>query len=229
MTSSLEVDDLVSGWGRTVVLNGVSLTATPGSTLAILGRNGAGKTTLFATLMGLTILMGGRAIDALPTHRRARLGLGYVSQEREIFSSLTVMENLAVAALSGGWPPDRVFALFPLLAERRRSTGNRLSGGEQQMLAIARALVGGPKILLLDEPLGGLAPIVIENLFEALLAIRDNAGVTMILAEQKVDFALAFAEDALVLERGCIVFRGRTAELRADEALQHRLLAIGEL
>jgi len=235
MTSSLEVDDLVSGWDRTVVLNGVSLTATPGSTLAILGRNGAGKTTLFATLMGLTtlhggtILMGGRAIDALPTHRRARLGLGYVSQEREIFSSLTVMENLAVAALSGGWPPDRVFALFPLLAERRRSTGNRLSGGEQQMLAIARALVGGPKILLLDEPLGGLAPIVIENLFEALLAIRDNAGVTMILAEQKVDFALAFAEDALVLERGCIVFRGRTAELRADEALQHRLLAIGEL
>ena len=108
--------------------------------------------------------MGGRAIDTLPTHRRARLGLGYVSQEREIFSSLTVMENLAVAALPRGWPPDRVFALFPLLAERRRTTGNRLSGGEQQMLAIARALVGGPKILLLDEPLEGLAPIVVENL-----------------------------------------------------------------
>ena len=235
MTSSLEVGNLVSGWGQTMVLNGVSLTAMPSSTLAILGRNGAGKTTLLATLMGLTtlhggrILMGGRAIEALPTYRRARLGLGYVSQEREIFSSLTVMENLAVAALPGGWSPDRVFALFPLLAERRRTTGNRLSGGEQQMLAIARALVGGPKILLLDEPLEGLAPIVVENLFEALLAIRDNAGVTMILAEQKVDFALAFAEDALVLERGCTVFRGRTAELRADEALQHRLLAIGEL
>ena len=235
MTSRLEIGDLVSGWGQTVVLNGVSLTVTPGSALAILGRNGGGKTTLFATLMGLTtlhggtILMGGRAIEALPTHRRARLGLGYVSQEREIFSSLTVMENLAVAALPGGWPPDRVFALFPLLAERRRTTGNRLSGGEQQMLAIARALVGGPKILLLDEPLEGLAPIVVENLFAALLAIRDDAGVTMILAEQKVDFALAFAEDALVLERGCTVFRGRTAELRADEALQHRLLAIGEL
>jgi branched-chain amino acid transport system ATP-binding protein len=234
MTSSLEVGDLVSGWGRTVVLNGVSLTATPGSTLAVLGRNGAGKTTLFATLMGLTTLhggtiqMGGRAIDALPTHRRARLGLGYVSQEREIFSSLTVMENLAVAA-PRGWPPDRVFALFPLLAERRRTTGNRLSGGEQQMLAIARALVGGPKILLLDEPLEGLAPIVVDNLFAALLAIRDNAGVTMILAEQKVDLALAFAEDALVLERGRIAFRGKSAELREDEALQHRLLAIGEL
>jgi branched-chain amino acid transport system ATP-binding protein len=173
--------------------------------------------------------MGGRAIDALPTHRRARLGLGYVSQEREIFSSLTVVENLAVAALPGGWPPDRVFALFPLLAERRRTTGNRLSGGEQQMLAIARALVGGPKILLLDEPLEGLAPIVVENLFAALLSIRDRAGVTMILAEQKVDFALAFAEDALVLERGRIAFRGKAAELREDEALQHRLLAIGKL
>ena len=152
--------------------------------------------------------MGGRAIDALPIHRRAGLGLGYVSQEREIFSSLTVMENLAVAALPGGWRPDRVFALFPLLAERRRTTGNRLSGGEQQMLAIARALVGGPKILLLDEPLEGLAPVVVENLFAALLSIRDRAGVTMILAEQKVDFALAFAEDALVLERGRIAFRG---------------------
>ena len=128
-----------------------------------------------------------------------------------------------------GWPLDRVFALFPLLAERRRTTDNRLSGGEQQMLAIARALVGGPKILLLDEPLEGLAPIVVENLFAALLAIRDNARITIILAEQKVDLALAFAEDALVPERGRIAFRGKTAELREDEALQHRLLAIGEL
>ena len=148
--------------------------------------------------------------------------------EREIFSSLTVMENLAVAALPRGWSLDRVFALFPLLAERRRTTGNRLSGGEQQMLAIARALVGGPKILLLDEPLEGLAPIIVENLFAALLAIRDNAGVTMILAEQKVDLALAFAEDDLVLERGRVAFRGKAAELREEESLQHRLLAIGE-
>jgi predicted ABC-type transport system involved in lysophospholipase L1 biosynthesis ATPase subunit len=155
------------------------------------------------TVHGGTIRMGGRAIDALPTHRRARAGLGYVSQEREIFSSLTVMENLAVAALPGGWPPDRVFALFPLLAERRRTTGNRLSGGEQQMLAIARALVGGPKILLLDEPLEGLAPIVAENLFAALLSIRDRAGVTMILAEQKGRLCVGFC-------RGCPRARART-------------------
>jgi branched-chain amino acid transport system ATP-binding protein len=235
MNPGLEVADLVSGWGRTVVLDGVSLTAEPGSTLAVLGRNGAGKTTLLATLMGLTnlhggtIRMGGEEIAALPTHRRARLGLGYVPQEREIFPSLTVSENLAVAAVPGGWEIERLFALFPLLAERRRTTGNRLSGGEQQMLAIARALIGGPKILLLDEPLEGLAPIVVENLFAALLAIRDGAGVTMILAEQKIDFALSFAEDTLVLDRGRIAFRGTTAELRSDEALQHRLLAVGEL
>jgi branched-chain amino acid transport system ATP-binding protein len=218
-----------------VVLDGVSLAAAPGGTLAVLGRNGAGKTTLLATLMGLarlhegTIRIGGNPIDGLPTHRRARLGLGYVAQEREIFASLNVAENLAVAALPGGWPVERVFALFPLLAERRRTTGNRLSGGEQQMLAIGRALAGGPKILLLDEPLEGLAPIVVEDLFAALLAIREDAGVTIIIAEQKVDLALAFAEEALVLERGRIAFRGSTAELRADEALQHRLLAIGEL
>jgi branched-chain amino acid transport system ATP-binding protein len=235
MTPALEVSDLVSGWGRGVVLNGVSLTAAQGGTLAVLGRNGAGKTTLLATLMGLatlhggTIRIGGSSIEGLPTHRRARRGLGYVAQEREIFPSLSVAENLAVAALPGGWPADRVFALFPLLAERRRTTGNRLSGGEQQMLAIGRALAGGPKILLLDEPLEGLAPIVVEDLFAALLAIRDGAGVTIIMAEQKVDLALAFAEDALVLERGRVAFSGKAAELRADEALQHRLLAVGEL
>ena len=235
MTQNLEVGGLVSGWGQTVVLDGVQLRAEAGSTLAVLGRNGDVKTTLLATLMGLTTLhrgtirLGGVPIEALPTHRRARLGLGYVPQEREIFSSLTVGENLAVAALPGGWPAERVFALFPQLAERRRTTGNRLSGGEQQMLAIARALVGGPKILLLDEPLEGLAPIVVENLFAALLAIRDSAGVTMILAEQKADLALAFAENALVLDRGRVAFRGAAAALQADEALQHRLLAVGEL
>jgi branched-chain amino acid transport system ATP-binding protein len=233
MSLGLEVTDLVAGWGPTVVLDGISFVLPPGGTLAVLGRNGAGKTTLLATLIGLAtrhrgaIRLGGQPIDTLPAHRRARLGLGYVPQEREIFQSLTVEENLAVAARSGGWAVERIFALFPALAERRQTTGNRLSGGEQQMLAIARALVGGPRLLLLDEPLEGLAPIVVETLFAALAAIRDDTGVTMILAEQKADLALSFAEDAVVLERGRVAFRGRSADFQADEALQHRLLAVG--
>ena len=228
----IEVTDLVAGWGPTVVLDGISLAVPPGGTLAVLGRNGAGKTTLLATMIGLTnrhrgtIRLGGEPIDALPTYRRARLGLGYVPQEREIFPSLTTEENLAVAASPAGWAPARLFELFPALAERRRTTGNRLSGGEQQMLAIARALAGGQKVLLLDEPLEGLAPIVVETLFAALAAIRDETGVTMILAEQKAHLALSFARDAVVLDRGRIVFRGKSADLRADEALQHRLLAV---
>ncbi len=237
MSLGIEVTDLVAGWGPTIVLDGISFAVPPGGTLAVLGRNGAGKTTLFATLIGLanrhrgTIRLGETPIDALPTHRRARLGLGYVPQEREIFPSLTVEENLAVAALPGGWASERVFALFPALAERRRTTGNRLSGGEQQMLAIARTLVGGPKVLLLDEPLEGLAPIVVETLFLALAAIRDETGVTMLLAEQKAELALTFAGDAagdaIVLDRGRIVFRGKSADFQADKALQHRVLAVG--
>jgi branched-chain amino acid transport system ATP-binding protein len=173
------------------------------------------------------IKVGGEPIDTVPAHRRARRELGYVPPEREIFSSLTVEENPVVAALPGGWAPAQVFELFPALAERRRATGNQLSGGEQQMLAIGRALVGGPKVLPLDEPLEGLAPIVVETLIAALTAIRDDSGVTMILAEQKADLHLSFAEDAVVLDRGRIVFRGKSAELQTDEALQHRLLAVG--
>jgi branched-chain amino acid transport system ATP-binding protein len=233
MSLGIEVSNLVAGWGPTTVLDGISLTVPPGGTLAVLGRNGAGKTTLLATIIGLatrhrgSIRLGGEPIDTLPTHRRARLGLGFVPQEREIFSSLTVEENLAVAALPGGWAPARIFTLFPALAERRRTTGNRLSGGEQQMLAIARALVGGPRLLLLDEPLEGLAPIVVETLFAALAAIRDDTGVTMMLAEQKADLALSFAVNAVVLERGRVAFRGKSADFQADEALRHRLLAVG--
>jgi branched-chain amino acid transport system ATP-binding protein len=233
MSLGIEVIDLVAGWGPTVVLDGISLAIPPGGTLAVLGRNGAGKTTLLATIIGLAnhrrgaIRLGGEPIDTVPTHRRARRGLGYVPQEREIFPSLTVEENLVVAGLPGGWTLAQVFELFPALGERRRATGNRLSGGEQQMLAIGRALAGGPKVLLLDEPLEGLAPIVVETLFAALAAIRDDSGVTMLLAEQKADLALSFAEDAVVLDRGRAVFRGKSAELQADEALQHRLLAVG--
>jgi branched-chain amino acid transport system ATP-binding protein len=230
----LEVTDLVAGYGSTVVLDGVSLRVEPGGALAVLGRNGVGKTTLLATIMGFTsrhsgtIKLGDRPIHPLPTHRRARFGLGYVAQDREIFPSLTVKENLAVSALPGGWAMDRVFELFPALKERQSNTGNRLSGGEQQMLAIARALVGGPKLLLLDEPLEGLAPIVVEALLESLARIRDETRVMMILVEQKADLALSLAEEAIVLARGRIVYGGNSADLQADEELQNRLLAVAE-
>ena len=158
--------------------------------------------------------MGGRAIDALPTHRRARLGLGYVSQEREIFSSLTVMENLAVAALPRGWPPDRVFALFPLLAERRRTTGNRLSGGEQQMLAIARALVGGPKILLLDEPAAGVPSHETEVIHQALG--RLPADIAILIIEHDMGVVFRFAHEIVVLAQGRVLARGSPAAISAD-------------
>jgi branched-chain amino acid transport system ATP-binding protein len=229
----LEVDELVAGWGPTVILDGISLVLPPGGTLAVLGRNGAGKTTLLATLMGLstyrrgTIRLGDELIQSLPPHRRARRGLGYVPQEREIFPSLTVEENLAVASLPDGWTQARVFALFPALAERRRTTGNRLSGGEQQMLAVGRALAGGPKVLLLDEPLEGLAPVVVEVLLAALGAIRDEGAMTMILAEQKLDLALSFADEVVVLDRGRAAFRGKSTELLSNSELQHRLLVVG--
>ena len=234
MSVGLKVAGLVAGYGDTVVLDGVSLEVPPGGTLALLGRNGVGKTTLLTTLMGITtrhngtIQLGDEAIETMPIHRRARLGLGYVPQEREIFPSLTVEENLAVSALPGGWSIEAVFDLFPRLKERSRNTGNRLSGGEQQMLAVARALAGGPKVLLLDEPLEGLAPIVIEALFEALLKIRDEAGLSMILVEQKAELALSFAKDVAVLDRGKIVHRSASAELIGDHDAQARLLGVSQ-
>src|SRR5262245_321517 len=232
MSVGLSLDGVVAGYGATVVVDGISLELSPGGTLAILGRNGVGKTTLLATLMGLTTLhggvirLGGERIDGLPTHQRARLGLGYVPQEREIFPSLTAEENLAVSVLPGGWSIEAVLELFPALKERRRNTGNRRSGGEQQMLAIGRALVGGPKVLLLDEPLEGLAPIVVETLFDALAKIRDEGSLSMVLVEQNAEFALAFAQDAAVLDRGKVVHLGASAALRADEAAQARLLGV---
>jgi len=232
MSVGLSLDGVVAGYGATVVIDGVSLELAPGGTLAVLGRNGVGKTTLLATLMGLTTLHGGTVrlgdarIDTLPTHQRVQLGFAYVPQEREIFPSLTAEENLRVSVLPCGWPIEAVLDLFPALKERRQTTGNRLSGGEQQMLAIGRALVGGPKVLLLDEPLEGLAPIVVETLFEALARIRDEGSLSMILVEQNAEFALAFAQDVAVIDRGKVVHLGASAALRADEALQARLLGV---
>jgi branched-chain amino acid transport system ATP-binding protein len=234
-SAGLKVEGLVAGYGETVVLDGVSFELPPGGTLAILGRNGVGKTTLLTTLMGITtrhagtIQLGDQRIEALPVHIRARNGLGLVPQEREVFPSLTVEENLLVSMLPGGWDLEKVYSLFPRLKERRRNTGNRLSGGEQQMVAVARALTGGPKVLLLDEPLEGLAPVVIESLFETLLKIRDETGLSMVLVEQKADLALSFARDCIVIDRGKIVHRGPSKQLRDDQDLQHRLLSVAEV
>jgi branched-chain amino acid transport system ATP-binding protein len=228
---SLRVQDLVAGYGATLVLDGITLDVPRGGALAILGRNGAGKTTLLRTLMGYTtrqrgsITLDGQPLQALPVHQRVRAGLGYVPQGREIFPSLSVQENLAVALRPGGLSLDAVYALFPSLAARRASTGNRLSGGEQQMLAIGRALCGGPRVLLLDEPLEGLAPIIVETLFARLGELRGQ--LTILLVEQKIDLALSFAETAVVLERGRIVFSGASGKLLHDEAAQQRWLGVG--
>jgi branched-chain amino acid transport system ATP-binding protein len=228
---SLRVQDLVAGYGATVVLDGISLEVPRGGALAILGRNGAGKTSLLRTLMGYTtrqrgsITLDGQPLELLPVHQRVRAGLGYVPQGRDIFPSLSVQENLAVALRPGGLSLDAVYALFPSLAPRRASTGNRLSGGEQQMLAIGRALCGGPRVLLLDEPLEGLAPIIVETLFTRLGELRGQ--LTIVLVEQKIDLALSFAETAIVLERGRIAFSGASCELLRDEAAQQRWLGVG--
>jgi len=228
---SLRVQDLVAGYGATVVLDGISLEVARGGALAILGRNGAGKTSLLRTLMGYTtrqrgsITLDGQPLESLPVHQRVRAGLGYVPQGRDIFPSLSVQENLAVGLRPGGLSLDAVYALFPSLAARRASTGNRLSGGEQQMLAIGRALCGGPRVLLLDEPLEGLAPIIVETLFARLGELRGE--LTIVLVEQKIELALSFAETAIVLERGRIAFSGASSKLLHDPAAQQRWLGVG--
>jgi len=225
----LELRDVRAGYGDAVVLDGISLALADGGTLAILGRNGVGKSTLLLTIMGCTRLHRGTVlwqatdISRLAPHRRARLGIGWVAQEREVFPSLNVQENLTVAARPGDWTLERVYALFPRLAERRAHKGNQLSGGEQQMLAIARALMINPRLLLLDEPLEGLAPIIVEELAQALAHL---AGVAMILVEQHAEIALALTEQALVIERGRIAHRGASRELAADEQLLERYVGV---
>jgi branched-chain amino acid transport system ATP-binding protein len=225
----LELREVRAGYGEAVVLDGVSLSVAEGGTLALLGRNGVGKSTLLLTLMGYTRLhkgdvrWRGESIVRLAPHRRARLGIGWAAQEREIFPSLSVEENLCVAARPGEWTLARVYALFPRLQERRAHRGNQLSGGEQQMLAIARALMINPRLLLLDEPLEGLAPIIVEELAQAL---GNLAGVAMILVEQHAEIALSLTEQALVIERGRVAHRGPSRELLADPALLERYVGV---
>ena len=228
----LELHNVRAGYGDAVVLDGVSLAVGEKRSLAILGRNGVGKSTLLLTIMGCTrlhrgeLVWKGESISRLPPHRRARLGIGWVAQEREIFPSLDVEENLCVAARPGKWTLERIYALFPRLAERRAHLGSQLSGGEQQMLAIARALMTNPALLLLDEPLEGLAPIIIEELVRVLSNIEDTA---MVLVEQHAEIALSLTEQALVIERGRIAHAGPSAELAANAALLERYVGVTSL
>ena len=222
MAEALRISGLNSGYGETVVLEDVDLALPERGSLAILGRNGVGKTTLLATIMGHTtfhsgkILLGGKAIHGLPVYERARLGIGYVPQERLIFPSLDVHENLTVAERPGRWSAERVYGLFPRLKERRAAMGNQLSGGEQQMLAIGRALMGNPSLLLLDEPLEGLAPIIVEMLLASLKKLIAEDSLTIVLVEQHAKVALSVTDTALVLNRGRVSHHGPSAELLAD-------------
>jgi branched-chain amino acid transport system ATP-binding protein len=228
----LALDDVRAGYGDAVVLDGVSLQLPERGSLAVLGRNGAGKTTLIATIMGFTRVMRGRLawrgadITRLAPHRRAHAGLGWVPQEREIFPSLTLEENLTVAARPGPWDLATVYQLFPRLAERRGNMGNQLSGGEQQMLAIARALMTNPALLLLDEPLEGLAPIIVEELAAALARMLQQQTMAVILVEQHAELALSLTRDALIMERGRIVHRAPSADLARDAATLERLIGL---
>ncbi|HEU5177131.1 MAG TPA: ABC transporter ATP-binding protein [Burkholderiales bacterium] len=227
--SLLELKGVRAGYGEAVVLEDVSLAVPRNGSLAVLGRNGVGKSTLLLTIMGYTrlhagtILFNGADITRLPPHRRAQLGIGWVAQEREICPSLSLEENLTVAARPGRWGLAAVYELFPRLQERRRNMGNQLSGGEQQMLAIARALMTNPALLMLDEPLEGLAPIIIEELASAL---KNLAGMTTVLVEQHTEIALALTQDALLIERGRIAHRARSAELARDDATLERLVGL---
>ena len=221
--AALELVDVDAGYGETVVLESVSFAVPPGSSVSIIGRNGVGKTTLLDTVMGHTTLhkgeirLGSRDMTGLAVHTRVDAGLGYVPQEREIFPSLTVQENLEVAARGrGDWTVARVFEFFPNLDARRANRGNQLSGGEQQMLAIGRALMGNPSMLLMDEPSEGLAPVIVEQLQEAMVTLRNEGGFTMVLVEQNTRVALGFSERTIVLDRGRIVYDGASAELGAD-------------
>jgi len=228
----LSFDDVRAGYGPAVVLDGVSFALPERGGLAVLGRNGVGKSTLLLTIMGYTqvsrgrVLWRGQDITALPPHRRALSGIGWVAQEREIFPSLTVEENLTVAARAGRWDMPAVYDLFPRLSERRRNFGNQLSGGEQQMLAIARALLTNPALLLLDEPLEGLAPIVVDELAAAIARMTQEGTCAFILVEQHVELALPLTQHALVLERGQIAHSGPSAALLSDHATLDRLIGL---
>ena len=232
MPELLRVDNLSAGYGEAVVLQGVSLALDEGETLALLGRNGTGKTTLINTLAGATrqhagtITLAGTALHKLPPHQRAAAGIGWVPQERNIFKSLTVHENLTAVARPGKWTPDGVYAMFQRLAERKTNLGTQLSGGEQQMLAVGRALVVNPRLLLLDEPLEGLAPIIVEELLRAIRRITREEGLSAIIVEQHPQAILAVSDRAVVLDRGTVVHSSSAQALRDAPDVLDQLLGV---
>jgi branched-chain amino acid transport system ATP-binding protein len=222
MAEALRLDRVRAGYGETVVLEDVGFTLAERGSLAVLGRNGVGKTTLLATIMGHTtfhsgeMAFRGQPLTRMAPFERNRAGIGYVPQAREVFPSLSVEENLTVAERGGRWTLERVYELFPRLAERRSHMGNQISGGEQQMLSIGRALMGNPTLLLMDEPLEGLAPIIVEAILKAMERLIREEALTVVLVEQSAKLALQVTESALVLSRGQIVHHGPSAELLAD-------------
>ena len=229
---ALDLDNVRAGYGETVVLEDIRFALGASETVSIIGRNGVGKTTLLATIMGHTTLHGGRVllqgkdISSNPTYRRVTAGLGYVPQEREIFPSLTLRENLEVAARPGSWTIKTIYDLFPRLAERADNRGNQLSGGEQQMLAIGRALVGNPTVLLMDEPSEGLAPVIVEELARAVKRLTKASGLATVLVEQNSRLALDIAPRAVVMDRGRIVYDGPSDTLRNDPAKLEQFIGV---
>src|SRR5438045_8097927 len=232
MADLLTIDQLSAGYGEAVVLGGVSLSIAEGQSLALLGRNGMGKTTLVNSIVGVTryrggtITLDGRDISRLRPDQRAHAGVGWVPQERNIFKSLTVEENLTAVARPGPWTVERIYELFPRLSERRRNLGNQLSGGEQQMLAVGRALILNPRVMLLDEPLEGLAPILVEELLRALRRIIRDEGMSAILVEQNAQKVLGVTDRAAILERGTVVYEAASADLLADRAVLESYLGV---
>ena len=234
MSELLRLTKLSAGYGEALVLSDIDLVLHEGQSLALLGRNGAGKTTLLNSIMGLTRWRGGsiswlgRDVTRLRADQRAQAGIGWVPQERNIFKSLSVEENLTAILRPGPWTVDRIFAMFPRLAERRGNMGNQLSGGEQQMLAMGRALALNPRLLLLDEPLEGLAPIIVEELLAALGKLIRDDGLSVILVEQSARKILPLTDQAIILERGSVAYSGNSKALAADEAVLHSLLGVAE-
>jgi branched-chain amino acid transport system ATP-binding protein len=231
MPEALRLAGVGAGYGETHVLERIDLALAAGESLSVIGRNGVGKSTLLETIMGHTTLhageirLGERRIDRAPAHARALAGIGYVPQEREIFPSLTVQENLEIGARPGHWTAARVFELFPNLKDRLDHHGTQLSGGEQQMLAIARALLTNPSVLLMDEPTEGLAPVIVQALVQVLSRLRSEGGLSVLLVEQNSRVALDFSERTVVMDKGRIVYDGSSERLRADPEFLAKLIA----